>query len=66
VGLPGWVRVLGARQCCSHDNQKILRDHGLQSSMSGTGNCHDNAVVETFFKTMKAELVWRRTWETHH
>ncbi len=25
---------------------------------------HDNAIVETFFKTIKAELVWRRTWET--
>jgi transposase InsO family protein len=32
--------------------------------MSGKGNCYDNAVVETFFKTIKAELVWRRTWET--
>ncbi|MCA3311390.1 MAG: transposase, partial [Roseomonas sp.] len=42
----------------------ILREHGLQSSMSGKGNCYDNAVVETFFKTIKAELVWRRTWET--
>jgi transposase InsO family protein len=51
-------------QYCSHDYQKILREHGLQSSMSGKGNCYDNAVVETFFKTIKAELVWRRTWET--
>ena len=33
--------------------------------MSGKGNCYDNAVIETFFKTIKAELVWRRTWETH-
>ena len=51
-------------QYCSHDHQKILRDHGLQSSMSGKGNCYDNAIVETFFKTIKAELVWRRNWET--
>ena len=51
-------------QYCSHDYQKILREHGLRSSMSGKGNCYDNAVVETFFKTIKAELVWRRTWET--
>ena len=28
-------------QYCSHDHQKILRDHGLQSSMSGKGNCYD-------------------------
>ncbi len=32
--------------------------------MSGKGNCFDNAAVETFFKTLKAELVWRRSWET--
>ena len=42
----------------------FLREYGLQSSMSGKGNCYDNAVVETFFKTIKAELIWRRTWET--
>jgi len=29
--------------------------------MSGKGNCYDNAVVETFFKTLKAELIWRST-----
>ena len=27
--------------------------------MSGMGNCYDNAVVETFFKTIKSELIWR-------
>lgn len=32
--------------------------------MSGKGNCYDNAVVETFFKTIKAELSWQRSWET--
>jgi transposase InsO family protein len=45
----------------SHDYQKILREHGLPSSMSGKGNCYHNAVVETVFKTIKTELVWRRT-----
>jgi putative transposase len=38
-------------QCCSHDYQRVLREHGLKPSMSGKGNCQDNAVVETFFKT---------------
>ena len=51
-------------QYCSHDDQKILREHGFQVSMSGKGNCYDNAAVETFFKTIKAELIWRRFWET--
>ena len=32
--------------------------------MSGKGNCYDNAAVETFFKTIKAELIWRDTWDT--
>ncbi|MDG1210443.1 MAG: IS3 family transposase [Paracoccaceae bacterium] len=51
-------------QYCSHDYQKILRQHGFKVSMSGKGDCFDNAVVETFFKTIKAELIWRRSWET--
>ncbi len=51
-------------QYCSHDYQKLLRRHHFEVSMSGKGNCFDNAVVETFFKTLKAELIWRRSWET--
>lgn len=51
-------------QYCSHDYQKILRQHRFQVSMSGTGNCYDNAAVETFFKTIKAELLWQRSWQT--
>lgn len=51
-------------QYCSHDYQKQLRKHGFEVSMSGKGNRYDNAVVETFFKTIKAELIWRRTWRT--
>ena len=51
-------------QYCSHDYQKILRQHDFKVSMSGKGNCYDNAAVETFFKTIKAELIWRDTWKT--
>ena len=51
-------------QYCSHDYQKTLRQHGFKVSMSGKGNCFDNAAVETFFKTIKVELIWRRSWET--
>ena len=49
---------------CSHDHQKILRQHGFLASMSGKKNCYDNAAVETFFKTIKAEMIWRRSWPT--
>jgi transposase InsO family protein len=51
-------------QYCSHDYQKLLRQHGFKVSMSGKGNCYDNSAVETFFKTIKAELIWRRSWQT--
>ncbi len=32
--------------------------------MSGKGNFYDNAAVETFSKTSKAELFWRQQWQT--
>lgn len=32
--------------------------------MSGTGNCYDNAAVETFFKTIEAELLWQWSWRS--
>ena len=51
-------------QYCSHDYQKLLRDRGFQVSMSGKGNCYDNSAVETFFKSLKAELIWRHNWAT--
>lgn len=51
-------------QYCSHDYQKLMRQHGFKVSMSGAGNCYDNAAVETFFKTIKAELLWQQSWRT--
>ena len=44
---------------CSNDYQRMLDRHGFIPSMSGTGNCYDNAMVETLFKTIKSELIWR-------
>jgi transposase InsO family protein len=51
-------------QYSAHDYQKLLRNHGFKVSMSGKGNCYDNSAVESFFKSLKAELVWRRNWQT--
>ena len=51
-------------QYCSHDNQKILRKHGLTASTSGKGKCYDTAAVESVFKSLKAEMIWRRNWQT--
>ena len=51
-------------QYCSVDYQAELGKHGVLISMSGKGNCYDNAMVETFFKTLKSELVWRTIFYT--
>jgi len=51
-------------QYCAVDYQGELRRNGIRISMSGKGNCYDNAMVEMFFKTLKSELVWRTTFQT--
>lgn len=51
-------------QYCAHNYQKRMQQLGFKVSMSGKGNCHDNAAVETFFKTLKAELIWRHSWQS--
>lgn len=48
----------------SNEFQMMLRRHGIACSMSGRGNCYDNAVVESFFSTMKRERVKSRKYET--
>lgn len=48
----------------SNEFQMMLRRHGIVRSMSGRGNCYDNAVVESFFSTMKRERVRSRRYET--
>ena len=50
-------------QYCAIEYQAELRRHGILISMSGKGNCYDNAMVETFFKTLKSELVWRTIFQ---
>jgi len=47
-------------QFTSADYQKLLAAHGIQVSMSRTGNCYDNAVMESFFATLKTECIDRR------
>lgn len=49
-------------QYTSHDRSSFLRDHGLESSMSRRGNCHDNAVAESFFQLLKRERVKKKTY----
>ncbi len=47
----------------SEDYQAVLEAHGIPCSMSPRGNCHDNAVMESFFSTVKSELGER--FESH-
>ncbi|TCT29643.1 integrase-like protein [Martelella mediterranea] len=42
----------------------ILEAHKMLPSMSGKGNCYDNSMVETVFKTIKSELIWRTVFYT--
>jgi len=51
-------------QYASHDFRNLLKKHGCLSSMSGSGNCYDNAVAESFFHTLKTELVYQTVYET--
>lgn len=51
-------------QYTSHDWSNFLNAHGLEGSMSRRGNCHDNAVAESFFQLLKRERVKRKIYST--
>ena len=51
-------------QFTGHEWQTLLRDHNLISSMSRRGNCHDNAVAESFFQLLKRERIRRQIYAT--
>ncbi len=49
-------------QYTSADYRAVLRERGIEVSMSRRGNCWDNAVAESFFATFKKELIHRQRW----
>ena len=51
-------------QFTGYDWLDFLKAHGLRPSMSRRGNCHDNAVAESFFQLLKRERIRRRTYAT--
>jgi putative transposase len=51
-------------QYCSHEFQKLLKAHGMTCSMSRKGNCWDNSVAESFFHTIKTELIYSERYVT--
>jgi len=53
----------GVQYACGQ-YRDLLRSQGITCSMSRTGDCYDNAAVESFFKTLKAELVYHEHYAT--
>lgn len=51
-------------QYAAGDYQALLALHAMECSMSGVGDCWDNAVAESFFATLKRELADRADWHT--
>jgi putative transposase len=51
-------------QFTSGDWQAFLKSHGIECSMSRRGNCHDNAVAESFFQLLKRERIRRKVYLT--
>jgi transposase InsO family protein len=52
------------RQYASYDYQDLLKRYGMTPSMSRSGNCYDNAFMESFFGTLKREWVHERRYRT--
>lgn len=44
--------------------QQAFKDHGITQSMSRKGNCYDNAVIESFFGTLKSEFLYTQEFES--
>jgi len=51
-------------QYTSEAYTNVLESHGVRSSLSRPGNCWDNAVAESFFSTLKLDLLYRHSWPT--
>ena len=54
----------GSQYACG-DYRDLLTAHGMTASMSRSGNCYDNAVMESFFSTIKTELANQEDYATH-
>jgi len=53
----------GVQYSCSNW-RSFLKEHNLEASMSRRGNCHDNAVAESFFSLLKKDRVKRKVYKT--
>ena len=65
--LPGLiVHSDRGSQYCSHSFKELLDTNCYHQSMSSTGNCYDNAITESFFATLKTELVYDTNYRTRN
>ncbi len=53
-------------QYTSEQFQRLMADHGVTCSMSRSGNCWDNAAMESFFSSLKTERIARKTYRTRN
>lgn len=51
-------------QYTSDEFRQLLHNHNILASNSGKGNCYDNAITETFFHTLKTELIYFENYQT--
>jgi len=51
-------------QYASYEVQNLLSANGIRQSMSSSGNCYDNAIAESFFHTLKTELVYFEQYQS--
>lgn len=54
----------GIQYACNEFKQLIKKQKWINQSMSGKGNCYDNAVAESFFKTLKTELIYQNYYKS--
>jgi putative transposase len=57
-------RPIESTQYTSEQFQRLMAEHGVTCSMSRSGNCWDNAAMESFFSSLKIERIRRKTYRT--
>jgi len=57
-------RLVETGQYTSAQHARLAKRHGVRLSVGRRGQCWDNAVAESFFSTLKTELIHRQAWTT--
>jgi hypothetical protein len=62
AGFYAWLKRPQSKRACV--DERLLKEHDVTCSMSRTGNCWDNAAMESFFSTLKTERTSRRNYQS--